>query len=148
MAKIQVTIDPTKLKKDGSNADSDIDIGSHKLTAKGLVIGDAKVSFVLSATISGTGTTQIYNANAPIAFRVIDAWSVNTAAQAGAWKLNDGSNDICAWIATSSTDKAIERGETIDDAYHEIAVNGTLNIDHSDAKVEPACIVYVLCIPI
>jgi len=135
-----------------------ISFGNENLTTTGIVtanemnIGNptGNVPFIVIATIIGAGTTNIYNANAPIAFRVINAWSVNTAdqgASAGYWKVTDGTNDITGWIYTRVGDTYFNSVATIDDAYHEIAVDGTLAIVN-DAKLPATCIVYVMCMPI
>ena len=100
------------------------------------------VSVVFKAALTFGSTVQIHNANAPYKYRILDAWSVARSADAGTWKLTDGTNDITDAVAVTATDKTIDRAGTIDDAYHEIAASGSLSVvgDGSLADVE----VYVL----
>jgi hypothetical protein len=97
---------------------------------------------VFTAALTAGSTVQVHNANAPFKYRVLDAWSVARSADAGTWKLTDGTNDITDAVAVTATDKTIDRAGTIDDAYYEIAADGSLSVvgDGSLADVE----VYVL----
>jgi len=101
-------------------------------------------SIVLIASLSAGNTATIFNANAPFKLHIIDAWSVATSADAGTWKLSNGTNDITNAVAVTAADKTVNRAGTIDDAYHEIAANGSLSVvgDGSLADV----IVYILAV--
>jgi len=101
------------------------------------------VTFVLTATITGGQDVNIYNADAPFEFRILDAWSVAKSADGGSWKLTNGSNDITDTVTISGTDKTIDRAGTIDDAHHEITVDGSLVVDADGVNAD--CEVYVLC---
>ena len=100
------------------------------------------VSVIFKAALMAGSTVQIHNANAPYKYRILDAWSVARSADAGTWKLTDGTNDITDAVAVTATDKTINRAGTIDDVYHEIAASGSLSVvgDGTLADVE----VYVL----
>lgn len=95
--------------------------------------------------VSTTGTTTIFNANAPYAFKVIDGFIICTNNVAGTVKLTDGTNDITDTLTHGTTDKAIVRFATIDDAYHSIAVGGTLSVVSATGGTS---IVYVLIDPV
>jgi hypothetical protein len=103
----------------------------------------ATTSFILTATLTAGSTVQIYNANNPFKFRVLDAWSVAKSADGGTWKLTNGASDITNTVTVTGTNKTINRAGTIDDAYHEIAAAGSLSVvgDGANADVE----VYILC---
>jgi len=101
------------------------------------------VMFTLKATITAGADVTIHNANAPFKYRIVDAWSVAVSADGGSWKLTDGSNDITDSVTVTGTDKTIDRVGTIDDAYHEIAANGTLVVDADGTTAD--CEVYILC---
>lgn len=101
---------------------------------------------VFTAALTAGSTVQVHNADAPFAYRILDAWSVARSADAGTWKLTDGTNDITDAVAVTATDKIIDRAGTIDDAYHEIAADGSLSVvgDGSLADVE----VYILAMKV
>jgi len=109
-----------------------------------VVTDNMAVPFILTATLTAGNTVQIHNADAPFKYRVIDVWSVATSADAGTWKVTDGTNDITDAVAVTATDKTLNYAGTIDDAYHEIAANGSLSVvgDGSLADV----IVYIQCV--
>ena len=104
------------------------------------------IPFLAKIAIAGAATTNIFNANAPRKFQVIDAWSVNTSADGGTWKLTDGTSDIMDAVTTAAQDKDIDRAVMIDDANYEIAASGTLAVVSTGASL--ACIVYVWCLPV
>jgi len=101
------------------------------------------VSFILTATLTAGSTVQIHNADAPFKYRILDAWSVAASADAGTWKLTDGTNDLTDVVAVTATDKTIDRAGTIDDTYHEIAASGSLSVVGDGANAD--CVVYILC---
>lgn len=94
--------------------------------------------FTLKATLVAGSTVQIHNADALLSFEIIDAWSIAKSANAGTWKLTDGTNDITDAVAVTATDKKIDRAGTIDDAYSVVPVAGSLSVvgDGSLADVE------------
>lgn len=100
-------------------------------------------SFILTATITAGADVNIFNADAPFKFRVLDAWSVATSADGGTWKLTNGTNDITDNVTVTGTDKTIDRIGTIDNAYHEIAASGSLVVDADGANAD--CEVYIQC---
>lgn len=99
---------------------------------------------VFKATLTAGSTVQVHNADAPYKYRVLDAWSVATSADGGTWKLTDGTNDITDAVSVTATDETIDRAGTIDDAYHEIASDGSLSVvgDGTLADVE----VYIMAV--
>lgn len=100
---------------------------------------------VEKAVVTGAGTVQIYNANCPSKFRVVDMWFVCTDANAGTVKLTDGTNDITNAVTHGTTDKAVVRVGTIDDAYWDLAPGATLNVV---AATGGASVVFVALLPI
>ena len=102
------------------------------------------LSFVLTATLTAGNIVQIHNSNAPFKYRIIDAWSIAKSADGGTWKLTDGTNDITDVVTVTGTDKTIDKAGTIDDAYNEIAANGSLSAVGDGANAD--CDVYVLCV--
>lgn len=102
------------------------------------------IPFMITATLTAGNTVAVYSSNAPFKFRIVKAWSVAKSADAGTWKLTNGANDITNAVAVTATDKTVNLVGTIDDAYHEIAANGSLSVvgDGSLADVD----VYIQCI--
>ena len=102
------------------------------------------ISFILKAELTGGNTVSIFSGDAPCKFQIVDAWSVAKSADGGTWEIDDGTNEIIAAVTVTGTDKTINRAATIDDAYHQIALAGSLRVvgDGSDADV----FVYLLCI--
>lgn len=100
--------------------------------------------FILKATLTAGSTVAIYTADAPCKFRVIDAWSIAKSADAGTWKLKNGTDDITNAVAVTATDKTRNGVGTIDDAKYEIAAGGSFSVvgDGSLADVD----VYIQCI--
>jgi hypothetical protein len=86
--------------------------------------------------------------------RILDAWVVKTDAAQGnnaasVVTVKDGSNSITDDIDIQNAgDKSIKRAGEIDDAYHEIAAGGTLQVvvTKGNASDNIACEVYVLAI--
>jgi hypothetical protein len=104
------------------------------------------IPFIISAALTAGNTVAVYAANAPFKFRVVNAWSVAKSADAGTWKLTNGANDITNAVAVTATDKTVNQVGTLDDAYYEIAANGSLSVvgDGSLADVD----VYIECIKV
>jgi hypothetical protein len=102
------------------------------------------VPFVLTATLVAGNTVVIHNANAPFKYRVIKAWSVATSGDGGTWQVKNGADAVTNAVAITATDKTVNSVDTIDDAYHEVAANGSLSVvgDGSLADV----IVYIECV--
>jgi hypothetical protein len=90
--------------------------------------GNMAIPFVLTTQLTAGNTVQIYNANSPFKFRIIDAHSIAKSADGGTWKLTDGTNDITDAVTVTGTDKTKNQVGTIDDAYYEIAANGSLSV--------------------
>lgn len=99
---------------------------------------------IFTATVTGGSTVAIHISNAPFKYRVIDAWSVAASGDGGSWYLNDGTNAITDTVTVTGTDKTIDRAGQVDDAYSEIAANGSLRVvgDGANADVE----VYVMAV--
>lgn len=124
-------------------------------TVKKVDIGNSigTMPFIVTATIEDAGTTNIYDSNAPIAFRVIKAWSINKAATAGKWKVTDGTNDVVLELTTQGLDKmstpiysVASTALFIDDDYDDIAIGGTLAIVN-DNTFPANCTVYIMLMP-
>jgi len=91
------------------------------------------VDGLIMAKVTNNATNfTIYNANAPYAFMVIDAWSVNISGDGGTWKLNDGNagggTDITDVVTVAASDTDIDRITTLDDAAAQIAASGSLSV--------------------
>jgi len=91
------------------------------------------VDGMIIARVTNNATNfNIFSANAPYAFIVTDAWSINTSADGGTWKLNNGAagagTDITDVITVAASDKDVDRATTIDDAAYAIALNGSLSV--------------------
>ncbi|MFH1567922.1 MAG: hypothetical protein ABIL09_07960 [Gemmatimonadota bacterium] len=90
------------------------------------------VPFVLAITYAnlGAGGQNIFADNAPFKFRVIDAYIVATSGDGGNVQVNNGKVGALGNAITSNmacgADKAVTRNTSIDDAEHEIALNGSL----------------------
>lgn len=109
-----------------------IDRGSIKGSEKHLaalmneILGEIKI--VQEVTEDATGGLTIFDGDAPCAFEVLDVIvQARTSNGGGSMKLTNGSNDITDAIACV-TDKVIGRAGTIDNAYSEIPVDGSLVI--------------------
>lgn len=101
--------------------------------------------FIITAVNTGTATITIFNANAPFKMRIIDAWAVSTkAGNSGTWVVDNGTNNITSAVAYGTADTDIARATDVDDAYHEIAANGTLRLISSVAT--DTAIVYIVAI--
>jgi len=91
------------------------------------------VDGLIIARVTNNATNfNIYNANAPYAFIVCDAWSVATSADGGTWKLNNGAagagTDITNVVTVAASDKDIDRITSIDDAAYAIGAAGSLSV--------------------
>src|SRR3990167_10051962 len=110
--------------------------------------GNIGTDFILHRKMATTDSSiSVFSANAPFKFRVIDMWAVNHAAGGAAdtVKLTDGTNDITDALDCNKSDKVVTRVGTLDDAYWEVAYNGTLTIvTASAAPVD----VYIRCVPV
>lgn len=100
---------------------------------------------MIVARVTNNATNfNIYSANAPYAFVVVDAWSINTSADGGTWKLNNGAagagTDITDVVTVAASDKDVDRITTIDDAAWAIAASGSLSIVFDGAGVLDAYI--------
>jgi hypothetical protein len=118
-------------------------VNADELDPVTIATGAYGISFIITAVNTGTATITIFNANAPFKFRVIDAWAVSTqAGNAGTWVVDNGTNNITSAISYGTADTDISRATDLDDAYHEIAANGTLRLISSNAA--DTAIVYIL----
>lgn len=107
------------------------------------------IEFTLTYTLSNQGAAvNIFNANAPFKFRVIDVYSIATSGDGGTWKLNNGAlgagTDITDVVTVAASDKDIDRITEIDDAAWEIAQNGSLSVV-PDAGGALDCILFIKC---
>ncbi len=107
---------------------------------------DGGIPFILQVPVAGAATTSQYTADAPRKFRVIDAWSRNESANAGTWKLDDGSTDITDAVSVAASDTDVDSIGSLDDATAEIAANGSLRIVHTGGSF--AATIYILCLPV
>lgn len=91
---------------------------------------------------------NIFNANAPFKFRVIDAYSISTSADGGTWKLNNGAlgagTDITDVITVAASDNDVDRIGKIVDAAWEIAQNGSLSVVPDGAGALD-CMIFIKC---
>ncbi len=90
--------------------------------------GTGGLPVIFAASLTSGNTVAIHNNSAPFKYRIIDAWSIATSGDGGSWKLTDGTNDITDTVTVTATDKTMNRVGQIDDAYHEIADSGTLQV--------------------
>jgi hypothetical protein len=120
--------------------------GTIKATGKALadLSDDGGVTVVFEAAVSNGNTVAIHNADAPFKYRVIDAWSVASSADGGSWKLTNGTNDISDTVNVTGVDKAVDRAGTLDDAYNEIAADGSLSVVGDGTLTD--CQVYILAV--
>ena len=110
------------------------------------------VPFVIPfAMTNQAAAVNIFNANAPFAFRVIDAYSVNTSAEGGTWKLNNGAagagTDLHSAVTAAASDTDIDRIVNLDDAAWEIAASGSLSVV-PDGGGALDTVIYITCIRI
>ncbi len=86
--------------------------------------------FVISFDITADATSglNIFNANAPFKFKIIDAWVECTTANASGDALIDDGTTAITDAMTMAVDKVIARAGTIDDAKSTIAKDGTLRV--------------------
>lgn len=104
------------------------------------------IPFIIKYALSNeAAAVAIYDSNAPFKFRVLDAWSVNTSADGGTWKLDNGTNDLCSAVTVAASDADIDRIVDLDDDYHEIAASGSLRIV-PDGGGALDCIIYISCL--
>lgn len=92
------------------------------------------VDGLIMAKVTNNGTFfNIFDSNAPYAFMVIDAWSINISADGGTWALNDtaggGGTTITNTVTVDANDKDIDRATEIDDVAAQIAASGDLSIN-------------------
>ena len=110
------------------------------------------VSFVIQYTLSNQGAAvNIFNANAPFKFKVIDVYSISTSADGGTWKLNNGAlgagTDICSAVTVAAADGDYDHAIAgiASEANRTIAANGSLSIV-PDAGGALDCVLYVTCL--
>jgi len=95
-------------------------------------IADVGINFPIfltyEVTIGAATGLEIFKANAPFKFEIIDVIiQCRGTVAAGTMKLNDGTDDITDAIICA-VDKVIDRVATIDDAKSTIDVNDTLEV--------------------
>ncbi|KKN02801.1 hypothetical protein LCGC14_1113960 [marine sediment metagenome] len=90
---------------------------------------DEPLLLVYEVTAGATSGLEIFKANAPFKFEVLDViiQARGTGDATGTMKLK-GAGDITDTITCADTDKAINRVGTIDDAYSTIEKGGTLEV--------------------
>lgn len=103
----------------------------------------ANTPLIFTVDIAGGVDAFAFDANAPFGFEVVDAWSVNQSAVTGSWKITDGTNDIVPAVTVAASDKDIDRGVQVDDAYNSIAKNGSLKVVATGGL---DCQVCILCV--
>lgn len=130
-----------------SNTVTNVDI--EELQAETIPAADGNnvtiVDGLIIAKVSNNATNfNIFSANAPYAFAVIDAWSINLSADGGTWKINNGAagagTDITNVVTVAASDKDVDRITTIDDAAFTIAASGSLSLVFDGAGVLDAYI--------
>ena len=106
--------------------------------------GTEHIPFVVSKTLTATAGTYTI-CTATVKFRVIDWWIIKRDTTASNVKLNNGTNDMSADVASGTSDDAIVRGGDIIAEYDEIAAAGTLKaITDGNSAME----VFAMCVPI
>jgi hypothetical protein len=116
----------------------------------GVVIGDANAPFVIEAEMIEGAEVTIYNANAPIAFRVIHCWAVGTDdVHTGSMKITDGTNDITEALGPDAkgTFHALSGTGALDPDYWDIAINGTLKATGYGKTPDGSMMIYIVCLP-
>lgn len=108
------------------------------------------IPFVIAFAVTNqAAAVNIFNANAPFAFDVIDIYSVATSADGGTWKLNNGAagagTDICNAVTVAASDTDIDRAVNINDAAQHIAASGSLSVV-PDGGGAMDIMLYVTCI--
>lgn len=107
--------------------------------------GTPGLPIVVSKTLTATAGTYDIVATAAYKFKVLDWWVQKLDTTASNVKLNDGTNDVSADVAAGTTDHALVRGGTIDNAYEDIAAAGSLKaITSGNAAMK----VNVLIVPV
>lgn len=98
---------------------------------RGIVDGGATTQLIAITyvfTVGAASGLEIFNADVPFAFEIVDVIVQARATEgSGTLKITDGTNDITDLIACD-TDKTRAVAATIDNAYSQIAVGGTLEV--------------------
>ncbi len=100
------------------------------------------IPIILAKLCTGATTTTIWSSAAPFKVRLDWCWSVQKSANAGSWKFDDGTSDITDTVTAAATDNSIAYPSTIDDAYNEIDVGGSIRIVHGGPTF--SCMVFAL----
>lgn len=109
-------------------------------------VGDSGIPFVVTVqTAAATASYKPYGDDLPFSLRVLDAWCVATAAgdTSDTVTVGDGTTAITDAMDLNVVDTTVVRAGTINDAVHNIAKGGTLEIATASAAV---ALVYVLCV--
>ena len=109
-------------------------------------VGTAGIPFLVTVqTSAGTASYKPYGDATPYSMRVIDAWCVATAlgGASDTVTVGDGTTDITDAMDLNVADTTVVRAGTINDAVHDIAKGGTLEIATASGAV---ALVYVLCV--
>jgi len=137
---------------DGTMVADDCLAGTHQA-----VVGDGgqgiPVIITKSWTDAATGDVEIYNANAPFKFRVIDAWLENQGANGA----NANSIQVCAAAAganaitdamslNNKADTEIVRAASVDDSEGTVAASGSLYLRQVKAGGTMAGKAYIMAI--
>lgn len=101
------------------------------------------VPFILTATLVAGNTVVIHNANAPFKYRIINAWGFQTSADGGTVTIKNGTNTVINFQALSAADKEFVYINDLNDAYQDVAVNGSLSVVGAAGA---DCIVYIECV--
>ena len=90
------------------------------------------IPFIISADVSNTATSVIFNANVPFKLRIIDAWSISTTGgNSGTWIVDDGTTNVVNAVTWGTGDNDIARAAEIRDATFDIAEGGTIRVVNS-----------------
>lgn len=102
---------------------------------------------IIVANISNqAAAVNIFNANAPFKFHICRAWSINTSADGGTWKLNNGAAgagaDITNAVTVAANDEDLDEPTDYNNAAQTINANGSLSIVPDGAGLLD-CMIYI-----
>jgi len=89
----------------------------------------AGIPFVFRATCTNVGGDVTVDLNTAFKYRILDAWSYNTSADGGTWKVKTDIGDVTNTVTTAASDKDIDRATQIDNANNDVPINGDLYVE-------------------